>query len=89
MTEQVSLSAEERTKYGKSANKTLRKEGIIPGVVYGGKEDPKKISCCILHEKHHCIGITPSNAGFTGSCAGGSLKEPFGTGRARVLLSSG
>ena len=42
MTEQVSLSAEERTKYGKSANKTLRKEGIIPGVVYGGKEDPKK-----------------------------------------------
>jgi len=44
MTEQVSLSAEERKKYGKSANKTLRKEGIIPGVVYGGKEDPKKIS---------------------------------------------
>ena len=44
MSEQVSLAASERQSEGKSANRILRRSGYIPGVLYGGKEEPKKIS---------------------------------------------
>ena len=44
MSEQVSLAASERQSEGKSANRNLRRTGYIPGVLYGGKEEPKKIS---------------------------------------------
>ena len=44
MSEQVNLSASERSSGGKSSNRNLRRSGFIPGVVYGGKEEPKKIS---------------------------------------------
>ena len=44
MSEQVSLVASERQSEGKSANRNLRRSGYIPGVMYGGKEEPKKIS---------------------------------------------
>ena len=44
MSEQVNLSASERSSEGKSSNRNLRRSGFIPGVVYGGKEEPKKIS---------------------------------------------
>ncbi|HIC27459.1 MAG TPA: 50S ribosomal protein L25/general stress protein Ctc [Gammaproteobacteria bacterium] len=44
MSDQVNLTAEERTSDGKSSSRNLRRSGSIPGVVYGGKEEPKKIS---------------------------------------------
>ena len=44
MSEQVSLAASERQSEGKSANRNLRRSGYIPGVLYGGEEEPKKIS---------------------------------------------
>ena len=44
MSEQVSLVASERQSEGKSANRNLRRSGYIPGVLYGGKDEPKKIS---------------------------------------------
>lgn len=44
MSDQVILSASERLTEGKSSNRGLRRSGVIPGVVYGGKEDPKRIS---------------------------------------------
>ena len=44
MSDQVNLTAEERTTLGKSFNRNLRRSGSIPGVVYGGKDLPKKIS---------------------------------------------
>ena len=44
MSEQVSLAASERQSEGKSANSNLRRSGYIPGVLYGGKDEPKKIS---------------------------------------------
>ena len=44
MSDQVNLTAEERTTMGKSFNRSLRRSGSIPGVVYGGKDLPKKIS---------------------------------------------
>ena len=44
MSDQVNLAASERLTEGKSSNRGLRRSGVIPGVVYGGKEDPKRIS---------------------------------------------
>jgi len=44
MTEQFTLVAVERLSDGKSFNRILRRSGSIPGVVYGGKEQPKKIA---------------------------------------------
>ncbi len=44
MSEHVSLAASERQSEGKSANRNLRRSGYIPGVLYGGKDEPKKIS---------------------------------------------
>ena len=44
MSEQVSLAASERQSEGKSANRNLRRSGYIPAVLYGGKDEPKKIS---------------------------------------------
>ena len=44
MSEQVNLSAAERSSEGKSSNRNLRRSCFITGVVYGGKEEPKKIS---------------------------------------------
>ena len=43
MTEQLTLVAKERFSEGKSFNRTLRRSGTIPAVVYGGKEHSKKI----------------------------------------------
>ena len=44
MNDQVSLSAEERATKGKATSRNLRKSGVIPGVLYGGKDEPRKIS---------------------------------------------
>ena len=44
MSEQVSLTASERESEGKSANRNRRRSGYIPGVLYGGKDEPKRIS---------------------------------------------
>jgi len=44
MNDNLGLSAEERDSEGKSANRALRREGSIPGVVYGGSDSPIKIS---------------------------------------------
>ena len=59
MSEQVSLAASERQSEGKSANRNLRRSGYIPGVLYGGKDEPKKIS---IMEKD--IVKATENAGF-------------------------
>ena len=44
MTDQLKLAVKERSSEGKSYNKNLRRSGSIPGIVYGGKDQPKKIS---------------------------------------------
>ena len=35
----VSLSGENRTEFGKKANKALRKKGLVPCVIYGGEKN--------------------------------------------------
>lgn len=43
MSDQLVLSAETRDRGGKGASRELRREGRVPAVVYGGKEEPLAI----------------------------------------------
>ncbi|MCB2078210.1 MAG: 50S ribosomal protein L25/general stress protein Ctc [Novosphingobium sp.] len=43
MSDQLTLPAETRERAGKGASRALRREGRVPAVVYGGKEDPAAI----------------------------------------------
>src|SRR3546814_13960549 len=43
MSDQVVLSAETRERGGKGASRDLRRNGRVPAVVYGGKEEPLMI----------------------------------------------
>src|SRR5205823_13371890 len=43
MAKQVKLKAEQRTAVGRSAARKLKARGIIPAVVYGGKEKPQPL----------------------------------------------
>src|SRR5213082_3856869 len=43
MAKQVKLKAEPRTATGRSAARRLKTRGIVPAVVYGGKEKPQPL----------------------------------------------
>jgi large subunit ribosomal protein L25 len=43
MSEALTLPAEARERAGKGASRALRREGRVPAVIYGGKEDPISI----------------------------------------------
>src|SRR3954468_2343317 len=43
MSEQLTLSAETRHRAGKGASRAMRREGRVPAVVYGNKEEPLAI----------------------------------------------
>ncbi len=43
MSEQLNLSAETRDRVGKGASRALRREGRVPAVIYGNKEEPVTI----------------------------------------------
>ncbi len=43
MSDQLTLPAEPRTKGGKGASRALRREGRVPAVIYGNKEEPTPI----------------------------------------------
>jgi large subunit ribosomal protein L25 len=43
MSEQLTLSAETRERAGKGASRAMRREGRVPAVVYGNKEEPLSI----------------------------------------------
>ena len=43
MSDQLTLTAETRERGGKGASRELRREGRVPAVVYGGKEEPLPI----------------------------------------------
>jgi large subunit ribosomal protein L25 len=44
MSEALTLSAETRDRAGKGASRALRREGRVPAVIYGNKQDPQSIS---------------------------------------------
>src|SRR3546814_3594019 len=43
MSDQLTLTAETRERGGKGASRDLRRNGRVPAVVYGGKEEPLMI----------------------------------------------
>ncbi len=43
MSEQLNLSAETRERAGKGASRAMRREGRVPAVIYGQKQDPVQI----------------------------------------------
>ena len=43
MSETLTLSAEARDRAGKGASRAIRREGRVPAVIYGNKEDPQGI----------------------------------------------
>ena len=49
MSDTILLTAEPRSDSGKGASRRLRHQGLVPAIVYGGKNDPVRIS--IPHNK--------------------------------------
>lgn len=43
MSDQLELAAETREQVGKGASRLLRREGRVPAVIYGNKQDPQSI----------------------------------------------
>ncbi len=44
MSESMQVKAQARDDRGKGASRRLRRQGMVPGIVYGGHEEPKAIS---------------------------------------------
>ncbi|MFZ1991030.1 MAG: 50S ribosomal protein L25/general stress protein Ctc [Alphaproteobacteria bacterium] len=57
MSDETVLSAEARTRSGKGANRAVRSQGRIPGVIYGGNEPPQMVSLDVPQvTKAHATG---------------------------------
>ncbi len=44
MSDAIEMNAEPRSDSGKGASRRLRKEGLVPAIVYGGEKDPAMVS---------------------------------------------
>jgi len=44
MSDAITIEATERSVTGKGASRRLRKEGLVPAIIYGGDADPKQIN---------------------------------------------
>jgi large subunit ribosomal protein L25 len=49
MSETFEIAAQPRTDGGKGASRRLRREGLVPGIVYGGHREPQMVS--VLHSE--------------------------------------
>ena len=58
---QIKLETESRSKKGKSAASRLRKEGRVPGVVYGYEVEPTTVSIDALELYHALHGPAGTN----------------------------
>jgi large subunit ribosomal protein L25 len=57
MTDTITLAATTRTKTGTGGARAVRREGLVPGVVYGGNGDPEYVSIAVRDfEKHYQTG---------------------------------
>ena len=53
MSKIVNIKAAQRSKAGKGAARAVRREGLVPGVVYGDKKDPQIISIIYKNIEPH------------------------------------
>jgi large subunit ribosomal protein L25 len=44
MSESMQVNAQARDDEGKGASRRLRRQGLVPGIVYGGHKEPKAIT---------------------------------------------
>ena len=77
MSEQLTLSAETRERAGKGASRAMRREGRVPAVVYGNKEEPLAI-----HLEEKALVKAMSNGHFMNSVV---MIEVAGGQTARTL----
>lgn len=69
MSDTLNLSAEARDRAGKGASRALRREGRVPAVIYGLKQDPQSISLNerelvkLLNTGHFMNSVVMVNAG--------------------------
>jgi large subunit ribosomal protein L25 len=77
MSEQLTLSAETRERAGKGASRAMRREGRVPAVVYGNKEEPLAI-----HLEEKALVKAMSNGHFMNSVV---MIEVAGGTTARTL----
>ena len=77
MSEQLTLSAETRERAGKGASRAMRREGRVPAVVYGNKEEPLAI-----HVEEKALVKMLSTGHFMNSVV---MIEVAGGGTARTL----
>jgi large subunit ribosomal protein L25 len=77
MSEQLTLSAETRDRAGKGASRAMRREGRVPAVVYGNKEEPLAI-----HVEEKALIKALSNGHFMNSVV---MIEVGGGATARTL----
>jgi large subunit ribosomal protein L25 len=74
MSEQLTLSAETRDRAGKGASRAMRREGRVPAVVYGNKEEPLAI-----HVEEKALVKMLSNGHFMNSVV--MIDHPGGQAR--------
>jgi large subunit ribosomal protein L25 len=74
MSEQLTLSAETRERAGKGASRAMRREGRVPAVVYGNKEEPLAI-----HLEEKALVKMMSNGHFMNSVV--MIDHPGGQAR--------
>lgn len=74
MSEQLTLSAETRERAGKGASRAMRREGRVPAVVYGNKEEPLAI-----HIEEKALVKMMSNGHFMNSVV--MIDHPGGQAR--------
>jgi large subunit ribosomal protein L25 len=53
MSKIVNIKAAQRSKAGKGAARAVRREGLVPGVVYGDKKDPQIVSMTYMALEPH------------------------------------
>jgi large subunit ribosomal protein L25 len=69
MSETLTLSAETRDRAGKGASRAMRREGRVPAVIYGNKEDPvaihveEKLLTKMLHTGHFMNSVVMIDVG--------------------------
>ena len=69
MSEQLTLSAETRERAGKGASRAMRREGRVPAVIYGQKQDPisihveEKVLMKMLHTGHFMNSVVMVDVG--------------------------
>jgi large subunit ribosomal protein L25 len=69
MSEQLTLSAETRDRAGKGASRAMRREGRVPAVVYGDRQDPlaihveEKLLTKMLHTGHFMNSVVMIDVG--------------------------